>query len=1104
MSGDKSMFGFDTPNPWTKSLYNTEAFGSSSTENSLASFLSRVSGTEIIPSGTVITLDTVQANTILAFQSLKTGGLFQTTSLSITGSAITSSDNSGISITPFTGTSTVLQNSTVFTGVANSTGIFRVGTNPNYIFVADPITIPNSVTVNADAYINNFQFIGGTMQSTSNMVIQSIASGDGNITLTPSHAGQVYIGSIGINGNTIKSSGGILFDPGSGNVNIYDRLYLQHSVGNISGYNTLNSDVGLNLSSNSQNIYLDSLNVISSPSTDCKLQTNRNLNLMTMIAGMDINLTPITGSKVHINTSTESTSITTGVLVVDGGVGIQKNLYVGGNLTTLGSQSFYGIASVLNTSNATSYSSGALIIYGGASIAKDFYVNGNSFYNNVIHANANIESNNTTSGSIIAIGGIGLSGNISVGNTIQNFSGNDASSTSTGSIITNGGVGIQKNLYVGSNTSTSTETIISTTDASDTLTGALQVFGGASIRKKLYVGGSINADAGLNSTSITTGSIVITGGIGISQDVNIGGNINIGGYVSFDSLLLSATIEATDTSSGTLQVRGGAGIGKTLFATNIHTVDASLSTSATTGSLVVAGGIGINGNIYVAKTDDSTSTTTGVLNVIGGAGIGKNLSIGGQIFEFNTNDTTSASTGAIVVSGGIGVTKSVFISKTDLATSSTTGALIVTGGIGVGGNILVTNTSTSSSTSTGAIVVIGGLGVGGTGNIFDLNVIDTTDSSSSTTGSLQVNGGCGIGKNLFVNNDTTTDTFRITSTDNATSQTTGSAIISGGIGCAKDIYCSNLFATSSINTDILTKYTSLGTGITISAGSILTINDTTDATSMTTGSLHVKGGIGIEKSLYANSLSVNTISISSTTDSTDTGTGAMTVAGGVGIAKTLNASTIHAVATTQSSDLTTGSLVVGGGVGIAKAVNIGGNTTISSGIDSSGTDTGSLIVTGGLGMSGKAYIGGNVNISATTPCTAKTLGALTVVGGVGISGDMYVSSVFMDNFEEFQSDRKHKTNIDYDIFGTDFVEKLKPCAFNFKKNPYKTFGFIAQDVEETMKDLNMSEYHLVSSDETGLRLSYIEFIPILMKSVQELNSKVKLLENEIKILKENK
>lgn len=95
--------------------------------------------------------------------------------------------------------------------------------------------------------------------------------------------------------------------------------------------------------------------------------------------------------RLQVTATTQSTSVSTGALVVDGGLGIAKNLSVGGSInvqngiqitTTTPSTSsstgaflLSGGLGISHTSDATSYTSGgALSIAGGASIEKRLFV----------------------------------------------------------------------------------------------------------------------------------------------------------------------------------------------------------------------------------------------------------------------------------------------------------------------------------------------------------------------------------------------------------------------------------------------------------------------------------------------------------------------------------------------------------------------------------------------------------------------------------------------------------------------------------------------------------------------------------------------------------
>jgi hypothetical protein len=101
------------------------------------------------------------------------------------------------------------------------------------------------------------------------------------------------------------------------------------------------------------------------------------------------------------------------------------------------------------------------------------------------------------------------------------------------------------------------------------------------------------------------------------------------------------------------------------------------------------------------------------------------------------------------------------------------------------------------------------------------------------------------------------------------------------------------------------------------------------------------------------------------------------------------------------------------------------------------------------------------------------------------------------------SDRRLKDNINKlnDKFGIEFINKLNPVEFVYKKDPqYKKFGFIAQEVSSSLLDydMNMDNSTIVKCDENTkdktLSIDYTEFIIPLIKSVQQLSKKVEELE----------
>jgi hypothetical protein len=112
--------------------------------------------------------------------------------------------------------------------------------------------------------------------------------------------------------------------------------------------------------------------------------------------------------------------------------------------STIASSANFTTLNVSNTTDSTSISTGALIVSGGVGITKNLYVGGTADFNNAIMDKATIDSgtiDNTIIGSTIASSANFTTLNVS--NTT------DSTSISTGALIVSGGAGITKNLYVG-------------------------------------------------------------------------------------------------------------------------------------------------------------------------------------------------------------------------------------------------------------------------------------------------------------------------------------------------------------------------------------------------------------------------------------------------------------------------------------------------------------------------------------------------------------------------------------------------------------------------------------------------------------------------------
>ena len=95
------------------------------------------------------------------------------------------------------------------------------------------------------------------------------------------------------------------------------------------------------------------------------------------------------------------------------------------------------------------------------------------------------------------------------------------------------------------------------------------------------------------------------------------------------------------------------------------------------------------------------------------------------------------------------------------------------------------------------------------------------------------------------------------------------------------------------------------------------------------------------------------------------------------------------------------------------------------------------------------------------------------------------------------SDRKYKTDIKPVAFGLDFVNQLQPVDYLRVNDASggREAGFVAQDVNQTLLSATSTAYGLISYDPTAAAYSlrYNDFIPILTRAVQQLDTKVNLI-----------
>ena len=443
---------------------------------------------------------------------------------------------------------------------------------------------------------------------------------------------------------------------------------------------------------------------------------NLNMNSNSIINASNITTTDltVTGNITAPNLNFSPTNLTlpgyltvTGNLTANGPVNTINNLIDPGisNLATVNAQTLV----LSSTTNSFATTTGALVVAGGVGINKDVHIGGSIFTDTIISQNgtvhidnnSNVEitsqttASNTTTGALVVTGGLGIGGEIHSGGDIH----------VGGEIVTDQISSANSEITI-----VARANIDDTSNSTASNNGALHVRGGVGIEKDVYIGGSLNVTndttliGALNISNATpatdksSGALIIAGGVGINKDVHIGGNLwtdqisSSNGTINIDNttVSISSTEQAINTSSGALVVTGGLGVGGNLHADNIY------STNVFTDIIQSS-----NNTVQFTNTTTASDTGTGAVTVSGGVGIGGDLFVGGgTTVEALTVSAASVHQGAVTIHGPVTHNNVTDFTNPAQSTSPSSGAVVVTGGVGVGKNLNVSGTLSVTDTTT--------------------------------------------------------------------------------------------------------------------------------------------------------------------------------------------------------------------------------------------------------------------------------------------------------------------------------------------------------------------------------------------------------------------
>ena len=497
---------------------------------------------------------------------------------------------------------------------------------------------------------------------------------------------------------------------------------------------------------------------------------------------------------------TTAATPTSGSLVLYGGITANGN-------ALLSTTNISGITTITNATQSTDMSNGALIVTGGVAIQKNLNVGGDVFIAGTLTAGSfatdNINEIRITTGSLLVKTNITAGQLDAINSTIANLV-----VTSLSSGILNLSIGMTAGILLATagTFNTVTTSVLSATNITAT---------NMSLSGDLFVGGTLTTvnitTTNLIDTNFSAGIAHVAENLAAIGNSNTIGNIfttggNVGINVQSPMYLLDVNGDAQVSSgltSGSLNVVGNSVLNGNVTTGAINvTGESNLHGNVTTGALFVTGGSLLQGSLGVTGATllqgDLTVTgasilnagvTSGALFVTGGSLLQGSLGVTGGVTMrsdlmvsgasiFNAGATTGALfvTGGSLLKGSVGITGGVTM-RSDLMVSGasvlnagvTTGALFVTGGSLLQGSFTVSGASVlNAGVTAGALFITGGsvlqgsLGVSGAtllGN--DLTVtgasilnVGVTAGALNVTGNSLLNGMVTAGA-LFVTGEST-------------------------------------------------------------------------------------------------------------------------------------------------------------------------------------------------------------------------------------------------------------------------------------------------------------------------------------------------------------
>jgi hypothetical protein len=631
---------------------------------------------------------------------------------------------------------------------------------------------------------------------------------------------------------------------------------------------------------------------------------------------------------VNINATTASTSTSTGALVVDGGVGIAGDVFIGGNLSiagtdlNIGSVQFnQGLTLSGSTTPATEY---FRITDGAATPVTKFLVDtatGNTSISGTLSAGASTLSSATISNNASVGGTLTVTGNTTLNGTLAAGASTLASASVTGNATVGGTFGV-----------TGTSTFANTNAVNGTYSGTLDVSGNFAVNTNKFTVTAASGNTSVAGTLGVTGATNLSNTLGVTGATTLGSTLGVTGAASFSS---------------TANVDGNFSV-----ATNKFTV------AATSGNTAIAGTLGVTGATTLAALSATSGNFSTTLDVTGAATFSSTVSSLGNLDVGTNKFTVNATTGNTQIAGTLGLTGDLAINVNKFTVAATSGNTAIAGTLTVTGNTtLSSNLAMSGNTITGLADPVNPQDAA-TKNYVDAarSGLDVKQSVRvTTTGNITLSGTQTIDGIAVVSGD------RVLVKDQTTASQNGIYIVANGAWTRSSDADANAEVTSGLFTFVEEGNTQAATGWVLTSTGTLTVGTSPLTFGLFSITNNIAAGAGLIKNGNQFDVQVGTgiaiVADTVTLASTVAGAGLTFTGGVVDVIGTANRITVNAdsidIASTyvgQSSITTLGTITTG----------VWNGTTIGAGYGGTGQSsysTGDLLVASGASTLSKLSVG---------------------------------------------------------------------------------------------------------------------------------------------------